>query len=233
MKVSFDRLSGAWCLKSKSFAPLCSSSVAAHPLELGAGLQEGVDYTPLEPMTTAFTGNGAVEVGRDQMDQSLLGQGQGAKSRAGSNGGLGNKKFKKLPKIPKAKFEMAKFEEAEFKPFEGERKELERRSVTETVLNWSPEPVSYAPHCLARESREKIIGAEPVEGEHYLSNQEKQKDVVGACYHALGVDSTGAAAVETWGEDGVPGKKNTDWQEPFATWLILLGYHCHCIEQLP
>ncbi|CAJ1373718.1 unnamed protein product [Effrenium voratum] len=115
---------------------------------------------------------------------------------------------------------MAKFEEAEFKPFEGERKELERRSVTETVLNWSPEPVSYAPHCLARESREKIIGAEPVEGEHYLSNQEKQKDVVGACYHALGVDSTGAAAVETWGEDGVPGKKNTDWQEPHATWIV-------------
>ena len=45
--------------------------------------------------------------------------------------------------------------------------------------------------------------------------KERQKDAVGACYHALGADSSGAAAVETWGEEGTPGKKNTDWQEPF------------------
>ncbi|CAE7225250.1 cugbp1-b [Symbiodinium sp. CCMP2456] len=152
------------------------------------------------------------------MAQSLLGTSSSV-SRAGTGGGLGNKKFKSLPKIPKAKFEMTKFETAEFKPFEGERQELERRSVTDHVLNWAPEAVSYAPHCLARESREMITGQnaneiimigfcwsfkflkesdvgvagvfkgfsqlclntelQVHEGDHYLSVEERQKDLRG------------------------------------------------------
>lgn len=213
MTLGFDRLEGTWCLQPKDGQQQCSSVAdVLHPADLSAQSLVGVDYTPLTPMETDFEGSGAMEVSRDIMAQSLLGTSSSV-SRVGTGGGLGNKKFKSLPKIPKAKFEMTKFEKAEFKPFEGERQELERRSVTDTVLNWAPEGVSYAPHCLARESREMITGAEPVEGDHYLSVEERQKDVVGACYHALGVDSSGASAAETWGEEGTPGKKDTDWQD--------------------
>ncbi|CAE7543000.1 unnamed protein product [Symbiodinium natans] len=194
MKIKFDRLAGHWCMISHSEQSVCITADASHPLLLPPGGEGSVDYSPVLPMDTEFEGNGAVEVARDSMAQSLLGTSNSAISGAGTNGGLGNKKFKKLPKIPAAKFNMAKFqfEMAEFKPFEGERQELQQRGVTE-VLNWSPEPIVP-------------LG---------ILHKERQKDVVGACYHALGADSSGAAAVETWGEEGTPGKKNTDWQEPY------------------
>eukprot|EP00439_Symbiodinium_sp_Y106_P036071 s752_g4.t1 len=203
MTLGFDRLEGTWCLQPKDGQQQCSSVAdVLHPADLSAQSLVGVDYTPLTPMETCSQSNQAEKqlqqclfrCSQDIMAQSLLGTSSSV-SRVGTGGGLGNKKFKSLPKIPKAKFEMTKFEKAEFKPFEGfALQELERRSVTDTVLNWAPEGVSYAPHCLARESREMITGGAFV-------------DVVGACYHALGVDSSGASAAETWGEEGTPGKK--------------------------
>ncbi|CAK9100382.1 Uncharacterized protein SCF082_LOCUS46983 [Durusdinium trenchii] len=220
MKIGFDRLGGSWCMTPEGGTAKCSSlTEVAHPLELlpNAG---GVDYAPLVPMETDFEGNGATEVERDDMAQSLLGVSAAVSTRAGTNGGLGNQKFKKLPKIPKAKFQPAKFEMAEFKPFEGERKALERRGVTEHVLNWAPNAITYAPHCLARENREMILGAEPVDGaEHFLSSEERKKDVVGACYHALGVDGGGLSAVETWGEDAT-----SDWTPPYPMDMMFSGH---------
>eukprot|EP00913_Durusdinium_trenchii_P021579 g20277.t1 len=148
-------------------------------------------------METDFEGNGATEVERDDMAQSLLGVSAAVSTRAGTNGGLGNQKFKKLPKIPKAKFQPAKFEMAEFKPFEGERKALERRGVTEHVLNWAPNAITYAPH----------------------SPFSAPQDVVGACYHALGVDGGGLSAVETWGEDAT-----SDWTPPYPMDMMFSGH---------
>merc|ERR1719410_1207650 len=108
------------------------------------------------------------------MSQSLL-----ASKSSPVGGGIKSKKFKALPKIPKAKFEMAKFEKAEWQPFEQERAELQHREVTAEVLNWAPDAVSYAPHCLARKSREMITGTTPYEGDATLTAEDRAQDVVG------------------------------------------------------
>ena len=44
------------------------------------------------------------------------------------------------------------------------------------------------------------------------------QDVVGACYHALGVDGGGLSAVETWGEDAT-----SDWTPPYPMDMMPLG----------
>lgn len=211
MKISFDRLAGHWCLKT-SGVDMCSDPTdVSHPVEMPAG---AVDYVPLIPMDTQFEGTGASEVNPGEMAESLLGV---AGAVTGGSGGLTSKKFKKLPKIPQAKFQMAKFEKAEFEPFKGKRSALEKRRVETTVLNWAPDAIAYAPHCLARHSRETITGAEAVEvagEEHFLSENERQKDVVGECYHTLGLDA-GEPAATTWGEDA------SDWSRPFPLNKVL------------
>ncbi len=178
-------------------------------LKFRLGDTGGADYTRLSAFATEYKGTGAGEVQREIMDQSLLSS--GAKS---TKGGMKAAKFKKLTKMKLAKFEQAKFEQAEFLPFGEQRAELEKREVTPDILNWAPnaDPVDYAPHCLARQDRDMITGEKAYQGDKKLSVEQRQQDVVGACYHALGAEADGTSAAETWGESGTPGKgSETDW----------------------
>ncbi|CAE8610972.1 unnamed protein product [Polarella glacialis] len=215
-QITFNRLQGEWCLDEGSGQKLCSlpAEQSLSPAELDLDESPGLEYTPLMNFDGTYKGLGSVAVDRESLSGSLLHTGSGGAS--GGGGGSKSKKFKELPKIKAAKFKTAKFEEVEYQKFAKERNELEKREVDAEILNWAPDAVKYAPHCLARESREMITGTEPYDGEKTLTPEERSKDAVGACYHVLGVDGE-ASSVETWGESGTPGKEgDTDWYQGAA-----------------